>query len=289
MALDLLLESIATGLLIGGFYAALSVGLTISFGLIDIANVAHPAFIILGAYFALALSQTFGIDPIIAGLLLVAPFYVIGNALYLFYSNTFERRGESSLAGLVLFFGLLILLEVGMATQFGVGLKALYSAYGSVAVSFGPLLLPLRFVYSFVAGVAAVIALELFLSRTFRGRAIRAVAQDAQAVSLMGAKPETIRLIAMGVSIATAGLAGGLVLAVGPISPYQDRLLIGRVFAVVVLGGSGSVVGALLGGIVLGISENIATIYLGAGWSLAVSAVILLLVLALRPSGILRR
>ena len=105
----------------------------------------------------------------------------------------------------------------------------------------------------------------------------------------MGAKPATVKLIATGVSMATAALAGGLILAVGPISPYQDRLLIGRVFAVVVLGGSGSVLGTLLGGILLGVSENITTIYLGAGWSLAVSAVILLAVLALRPSGILRR
>jgi len=289
LAFDLVLESIATGLLVGGFYAALSLGLTISLGLTDIANVAHPAFIFLGAYLALALSQAFHLDPIVSGMVLVLPFYFLGNALYLFYNRAFERRGESSLAGLVLFFGLLILLEVGMASEFGVGLKAIYSPYGSVALNIGPLSLPLRFVYSFVAGVAAVVLLQLFLTKTFQGRAIRAVAQDAQALSLMGAKPATVKLIATGVSMATAALAGGLILAVGPISPYQDRLLIGRVFAVVVLGGSGSVLGTLLGGILLGVSENITTIYLGAGWSLAVSAVILLAVLALRPSGILRR
>ena len=289
MALDLLIESIVTGLLVGGFYAALSVGLTISFGLTDIANVAHPAFIILGAYLALAISQALHLDPILSGLLLVVPFYFLGNVVYLFYNRSFERKGESSLAGLVLFFGVLILLEVGMATEFGVGLKALYSPYGTAALNFGDISLPLRFVYAFVAGTAAVVALQVFLSKTYQGRGIRAVAQDSQAVSLMGANPTSVKLVATGVAMATAALAGGLILAVGPISPYQDRLFIGRVFAVVVLGGSGSVVGSLLGGILLGVTENIATIYLGAGWSLAVSAVILIAVLALRPSGILRR
>lgn len=289
MAFDLLFESIVTGLLVGGFYAALSVGLSISFGLADIANVAHPAFILFGAYVSLALTQSLGIDPIIAGFVLVVPFYFLGNGLYLFYRGAFERRGESALSGLVLFFGLLILLEVGMQSEFGVGLKAVYTSYSASALNLGSLNLPLKFVYTALVGVALVVVLQLFLTKTFWGRGIRAVAQDAQALSLMGAKPDSIKLVATGVSIAAAAVAGGLVLAVGPISPYQDRLLIGRVFAVVILGGSGSVTGALLGGILLGVSENLATIYLGSGWSLAVSAVILLLVLALRPSGLLRR
>jgi branched-chain amino acid transport system permease protein len=289
LAFDLLFESIVTGLLVGGFYAALSVGLSISFGLADIANVAHPAFILFGAYVSLALTQFLGIDPIIAGFVLVVPFYFLGNALYLFYRGAFERRGESALSGLVLFFGLLILLEVGMQSEFGVGLKAVYTSYSASALNLGSLNLPLKFVYTALVGVALVVVLQLFLTKTFWGRGIRAVAQDAQALSLMGAKPDSIKLVATGVSIAAAAVAGGLVLAVGPISPYQDRLLIGRVFAVVILGGSGSVTGALLGGILLGVSENLATIYLGSGWSLAVSAVILLLVLALRPSGLLRR
>jgi branched-chain amino acid transport system permease protein len=289
LAFDLLFESIVTGLLVGGFYAALSVGLSISFGLADIANVAHPAFILFGAYISLALTQSLGIDPIVAGIVLAVPFYFLGNGLYLFYRGAFERRGESALSGLVLFFGLLILLEVGMQSEFGVGLKAVYTAYSASALNIGSLNLPLKFVYSALVGVALVITLQVFLTKTFWGRGIRAVAQDAQALSLMGARPDSIKLVATGVSIAAAAVAGGLVLAVGPISPYQDRLLIGRVFAVVILGGSGSITGALLGGILLGVSENLATIYLGSGWSLAVSAVILLLVLALRPSGLLRR
>jgi branched-chain amino acid transport system permease protein len=289
LAFDLLFESIVTGLLVGGFYAALSVGLSISFGLADIANVAHPAFILFGAYVSLALTQFLGIDPIIAGFVLVVPFYFLGNGLYLFYRGAFERRGESALSGLVLFFGLLILLEVGMQSEFGVGLKAVYTSYSASALSLGSLNLPLKFVYTALVGVALVVVLQLFLTKTFWGRGIRAVAQDAEALSLMGARPDSIKLVATGVSIAAAAVAGGLVLAVGPISPYQDRLLIGRVFAVVILGGSGSITGALLGGILLGVSENLATIYLGSGWSLAVSAVILLLVLALRPSGLLRR
>lgn len=289
MAFDLLFESIVTGLLVGGFYAALSVGLSISFGLADIANVAHPAFILFGAYVSLALTQSFGIDPIVAGIVLAVPFFFLGNGLYLFYRGAFERRGESALSGLVLFFGLLILLEVGMQSEFGVGLKAVYTTYSASALSLGPLNLPLKFVYSALVGVGLVVVLQVFLTKTFWGRGIRAVAQDAQALSLMGARPDSIKLVAVGVSIAAAAVAGGLVLAVGPINPYQDRLLIGRVFAVVILGGSGSITGALLGGILLGVSENLATIYLGSGWSLAVSAVILLLVLALRPSGLLRR
>ena len=152
-----------------------------------IANVAHPAFIFLGAYLALALSQALHLDPIVSGMVLVLPFYFLGNALYLFYNRAFERRGESSLAGLVLFFGLLILLEVGMASEFGVGLKAIYSPYGSVALNIGPLSLPLRFVYSFVAGVAAVVLLEKLWARGETVARLAGVASIGLAVALIWA------------------------------------------------------------------------------------------------------
>src|SRR5215510_15292474 len=114
LSLDLLLNAIVAGVLLGGFYAAVSLGISVTFGLLDVVNIAHPVFVILGAYTAFSLNSAWGLDPLLAGLLFVPAFFAVGVAVYQVYYVSFERKGESPLRGLVFFFGLLFIIEVAL-------------------------------------------------------------------------------------------------------------------------------------------------------------------------------
>ena len=140
-----------------------------------------------------------------------------------------------------------------------------------------------------VVGAGMTLALSLFLAKTFYGRAIMGVSQDSLAIRLMGADPIRIKAIAFGLGIATASLAGALLIMIAPVEPSSGREYIGRVFAITVLGGMGSVGGTLLGAVILGVVESITSTFYGPSWSPAVSFGILLLALAVRPSGLLGR
>src|SRR5438034_7019443 len=125
----LLANAVIAGLLLGGFYAAMSVGISISFGILDIVNIAHPAFIILGSYIAYIVNANFGIDPILVSLIMLPAFYVLGGAVYQVYYASFERRGQEALRGLAFFFGLLFLHEVGLILVFGVDYRYVEAIY----------------------------------------------------------------------------------------------------------------------------------------------------------------
>ena len=120
ISLDLLLSAVVAGILLGGFYAAVSIGISISFGMLDIVNIAHPAFIILGAYAAYIVNSTFGLDPILTAIIMLPVFYLLGAGVYQVYYAVFERRGDEALRGLAFFFGLLFIIEVGLVLVFGV-------------------------------------------------------------------------------------------------------------------------------------------------------------------------
>jgi len=289
MAADLLINSFFSGILLGGFYALVTLGLTISFGLTEIVNVAHPTFILLAGYAVFALNQLAGIDPVIGGFLLFPVFFVLGYALYIFYNRTFEVRGESSLTGLVFFFGLLIVIESLILLRYGVDFVAIYTPYTMESFHIGVVTVPYRLLYPFLTAMAIVIIYHFLFSKTFIGIAIRAVAQDIIAASLMGVKPRRVKAIAFGFSLASTAIAGGLLISIQPLTPFADRVFIGRSFAVAVLGGMGSFVGALAGGIILGLAENLTSALVSTGWSMAVSFAILIAVLLIKPSGLFRR
>src|SRR6185437_14030820 len=156
----------------GGFYAAVTVGVSISFGMLDIVNIAHPAFIILGSYIAYIVNTHFGIDPILVSLIVAPAFYALGAAVYQIYHLAFERRGDESLRGLAFFFGLLFITEVALILMFGVDYRFVDATYVGTTLHYGPIDLPLRMLVPFVCSIALLIGLQLFLSRTFIGRAI---------------------------------------------------------------------------------------------------------------------
>jgi branched-chain amino acid transport system permease protein len=285
----LVLNAVIAGLLLGGFYAAVSVGVSISFGMLDVVNIAHPAFIILGSYAAYIVNDRLGLDPILASLALSPLFFLLGMAIYRVYYLCFERRGQESLRGLAFFFGILFITEVALILVFGVDYRMARAAYSETTWRLGPVDFPLRLVVPFLVSLAMVIGIEIFLTRTFFGRAVLAVAQDALALRLMGVDTLRVKERAFALSIATAGVAGAFLIVIQPVQPAIGREYIGLVFAVCVLGGMGSIRGTLAGAFILGLAESFTSTFAGPSWAPAVSFGILLATLAFRPSGLFGR
>jgi len=312
MSLDyLLLNAIVAGLLLGGFYAAVTVGISISFGMLDVVNIAHPAFIILGSYIAYIVNSTLGLDPILTAIIVLPAFYLLGQGVYQVFYLSFEKRGEEALRGLAFFFGLLFVTEVVLILVFGVDYRYVQASYigptwriGFVDLPSGMLVpclaldasqpcrgidLPLRMLVPCVVALLLVASLHLVLTRTFLGRAIMAVAQDQQALRLLSVDPIRIKRIAFGISIGTAALAGACLIVIQPVEPSVGREFIGRIFAICVLGGMGSLPGTVIAAMLLGIIESFTATYYGPSWAPAVAFGFLLITLAVRPAGLLGR
>ena len=287
--LNLLGNALVSGLLLGGFYAAVTVGVSISFGMLDIVNIAHPAFIILGSYIAYIANSTLGMDPILASILGMPAFYLLGMAIYHIYDVSFERRGDNGLRGLAFFFGILFITEVTLVLVFGVDYRLVEASYIGVSIHLGPIDLPLRLLVPFGISLVLMGGLHLYMSRTFIGRAIQAVAQDPLALRLMAADPSKIKRIAFGLSLATPSIGGAILIIIQPVEPSIGRDYIGRIFAICVMGGLGSFAGSLVAAMALGIMESITSTFFGPSWSPAVSFGFLLLTLAFRPSGLFGR
>jgi len=288
-SLDLFTNAVAAGILLGGFYAAVAIGLAITFGQLDIVNIAHPAFVIVGSYIAWILNSRFGLDPVLVGLLASPLFFLVGVAVYRVYYAAFERTGQESLSGLAFFFGVMFIIEVGLILVYGVDYRLVSASYLGKNIDIGFLGLPLRLVVPFVVASAMTAAVYFYLARTFMGRAILAVAQDHLALQLMGADPVKIKQFAFGLALATTAVAGSLLIMIGPVEPSQGRIYIGRAFAIVVLGGMGSINGMLLAALILGVVESLVSTFVGPSWAPAVAFGVLLLTLAVRPSGLFGR
>jgi branched-chain amino acid transport system permease protein len=262
---ELLYEAVIFGLLLGCFYAAVSLGLSVAFGLLDVPHVAHPALLIVGSYGAY-LMGTWGFDPLLSGLLLMPVFFAFGMLLYRFYYETFESRGSAAgVNGLAFFFGIAFIVEVLLVVAFGVDQRAAEAEYIGASLRLGELRIP------------------------FVGRAIKAVGQDEGALRLMGADPVKIKQLAFGIATSVNALAGAMLIIVSPVEPTMDRIYIGRTFCVVVLAGMGSMSGTLVAGLVLGVAESIVLTLFGASWATAVAFGLLLLMLGIRPQGLFGR
>ena len=286
---DLVLNALVAGLLLGGFYAAVTIGISISFGILDIVNIAHPAFIILGSYIAYIVNARFGVDPIAVSVVMLPAFYALGALVYQVYYASFERFGQESLRGLTFFFGLLFVTEVTLILVFGVDYRYVEASYIGPSLHFGVIDLPLRMLVPCLVALLLVAGLQLFLSLTFIGRAIMAVAQDQLALQLMAASPRRIKRIAFAISIATTSIAGALLIVIQPVEPSVGREYIGRVFAICVLGGLGSLPGTLIAAMLLGVVESFTSTFFGPSWAPAVAFGFLLVTLALRPAGLFGR
>ena len=289
-SIELLRDAVVLGVLLGCFYAAVSIGLSISFGLLDVPQVAHPAFLVLASYGVYLLNDSYDIDPIVAGVMIAPLFFLLGVITYRIYYETFERRGsDAGVRGIAFFFGVAFIIEVLIILLFGVDQRSVSASYIGKAWQIGDLRIPIRQLVAFAVALGLTVLLATYLSKTFMGRAIRAVAQDEEGLRLMGANPVRIKQFAFGIATAVLGVAGALLIIIAPVEPTLDRVYIGRTFCVVVMAGLGSISGTLIAAIILGVSESIVLTMFGASWAPAISFALLLGVLAVRPQGLLGR
>lgn len=273
------------GLLLGGIYGLAASGLSLMWGVMKVINVAHGEFIMLGAYIAYWLYWILGIHPLISALVAFPLGYVLGLVIYKLVIEKVLGSGE--LLTLIATFGIAI-VTVNLATVAWTGdIRSVPEVLP--ILSFGSTRLSVSRVLAFLAALSFALALWVFLTRTYYGKAIRAVSQDHFAARVVGVNISKVSLMTFGIGLALAMSTGSLiVLPVPSVTPYIGELYILISFSIVVLGGIGSVLGSLVGGLIMGVAETYVSFF-NPALSPVVSFTVLILVLLLRPEGVFGR
>jgi branched-chain amino acid transport system permease protein len=283
--MDLLGQILINGVLLGGLYAVMALGLALVWGVLNIVNLAHGAFIMLGAYLSWHLYTYLGIDPFLGLPLTAIVMFVVGYALQRGLLNLVVRAPMFNT--LLITFGLEVVLTYLAHLSFSADFRTINPPYAGNSIALGPVVIPLARLMAF--GVAAVltVGMWLFLLHSKLGRAIRATAQNLVAARLYGVEPRHLYAVTFGIGIGLAGAAGGLYGTVSQINPYIGATLTAKCFAIAIIGGLDNPLGVLVGGLVLGIIESLTVLYVGATFGDVASFGVLVLVLILRPSGLL--
>jgi branched-chain amino acid transport system permease protein len=286
MLLEILANALVTGVLLGSIYAALALGLAVTFGILHIPNVAHPVLVVLGAYVAAAANAA-GWDPLLAALAAAVPFYLLGAAFYQLYARVFERRGDpDTMQALTLFFGVSLVVETLLLLRFGTDHQTVDVDYVGQSLRLGLIAMPYRLLVPAAVTPVLILGLWLYLRHSYAGIAIRAVAHDERALMVSGIDPVRIKRHAFGIAAVTALVAGAMLVITGPVDPFSGRLQIGRAFAIVVLAGMGSLPGTLIAALIIGVAESLVSAFINPSWSPGVAFTVLLATLALRPQGL---
>jgi branched-chain amino acid transport system permease protein len=282
--METFLNILISGILLGGIYSLVSIGLNLIFGVVRIVNFAQGEFVMLATYATYFCTAHLGINPYLAVFLVAPLMFLFGLAVQRIVLQPLQSEPMMQIFAT---FGLLILFENSvLALTRGEGFS-LSGAYSSVVISlFGLKASGVRVVV-FLAASGIALALMLFLQRTMPGKAIRAVIQDRQAARLMGINVERTYLLTFGLGTALAGVAGALLAPIYTLSPYIGENFILAAFAVVVLGGLGSVPGAYFGGLIVGLIESFAGYYIDPALKQAIWFIVFVAVLVVRPSGLM--
>jgi branched-chain amino acid transport system permease protein len=281
--MDDLLRVLVVGLMLGGIYGLVSLGLNLIFGVIRIVNFAHGELMMLGMYGAYLASSVLGLEPYVATLIVVPALFVVGVVVYRLVLQPLQSESSMQIFAT---FGLLIILQnVVLALTRGEG-YSVPSKIASITFGLGEVRVTLSRLVIFAAVTGAAFALHLFLKHTLTGKSIRAVTQDRQAARLMGINVDRTFTITFGIGSALAGLAGVLLSPLYTLSPGIGGNFILAAFAVVVLGGLGSVAGAYFGGLIVGLVEAFAGYYIDPELKQAIWFLIFLAVLVVRPTGL---
>ena len=272
------------GLLMGGIYTLVASGLTLIYGVLHIINFAHGSMLMLamfGVYFLLTLA---GVDPYVALLVMVPGMYLLGYVLYRFLIGKLSLGRDENI--LLITLGLSILIENLALLFFKGDSRTISLPYSDQMIEMGPLLLALPKVVSFVAAMVLCGMLGLFITRTDTGKAIRAVAKERLGARLVGIDVDKIFAVSFGIGLATLGAAACLLMPIFYVSPTSGHVFVIVAFTVVVLGGMGSFLGAVIGGLIVGLTESFGGLFLGESLGQIGTSLIFILILLFRPSGL---
>jgi branched-chain amino acid transport system permease protein len=272
------------GLLIGGIYTLVASGLTLIYGVLHIINFAHGSMLMLAMFGVYYLLMKLGIDPYMSLLIMIPAMYLLGYLLYKLLIGRLAQGKDENI--LLITLGLSILIE-NLALMFFKGdTRTISVSYSDTMVELGPTLVSLPKIISFGAAMALCAALGLFIQRTDTGKAIRAVAKERVGARLVGIDVERVFAISFGIGLATLGAAACLLMPIFYVSPTTGHVFVMVAFTVVVLGGMGSFLGAVIGGLIVGLTESFGGLFLGESLGQIGISLIFILILLFRPSGL---
>jgi branched-chain amino acid transport system permease protein len=282
-----LLQAIIDGLMLGGVYAVISIGLTLVFGVIGIVNFAQSQFLMVGMYVAYFAWAYLGLDPLLGSLLSFTLVFALGYAVQ--HSLIRKVLKAPEVAQIFLTVGILIVLENLALVAFGSEFKSVQTPYQNEAIEVFDLLISLPYAIAFGASVLAGLAVWWLLAKTWWGRSVRATAQDPMAARLMGIDPDKIYRLAFGLGVGLTAFGGAIILPYLTVSPSIGEQFGVLMFTVVVLGGLGNVLGAVVGGLAVGVIQSLSGLLLPLQLQNMVLFSVFILTLALRPEGLLRK
>ena len=278
-SLTLLGQSVVSGLLMGGVYALLALGLSLSWGLLRLVNLGHFALAFLGAYLTYQLGTVHKLEPWLSVLVIVPLFFAIGVALHV----VFVRFRVSEFTSLLVTFGFTVIVESLIQWRWTADFRRYETAYATASVRVGPLFVPGLELAACLTAALLALATWAWLRFTYVGKALRASAEDPAMAAAFGVNHRAQALLLSGVSAAYAGIAGGYVALIATLAPSQIWAWIGVVFAVVIIGGLANPIGALGAGLLIGVSESVTMAVAAPAWAPLVSFSVLILLLIARP------
>ena len=280
----LLIQTLILGVFVGGVYALMASGLTLIFGVMRIINVAHGVFLILAAYITYELFQVFGIDPILSIFITIPVFFLLGWVVQRFILSRIENPDQTSV---LVTFALAIVMEGLMGYIFQTNMRSVTPSYSTAAITIATYRLPVTRMVGFVTALVVLLILYFILQRTNFGRAIRATIQDPHAAQLVGVNISAISAFTFGLGVATAAAGGSLLSIIYSFNPASQGDWVAKTLSIIVLGGMGSLPGALLAALILGIMEQMTSIVITLYWSPIVFYIFLFFTLIVRPQGLM--
>jgi len=277
-------QAVVNGLLIGGIYALVSIGVSLIFGVVKIVNFAQGEFVMIGMYISFVLATSFGIDPLFSLAVSMPTLFVVGVLLQHFLIRRVLGLGD--MPQIFLTFAVSLLLLNLALLFFTANYRTVQTPYSDTAIQIGGIYVALAKLIAFIVAMLLSVLLWLFLHATDLGKAMRAAAQNREVAMLMGINPDRVFCVAVGVALALAGAAGSLLMAFYPAYPMVGQVFVLMAFVAVVLGTLGNISGALIASLMMGVAESLGIQFVGADSGLIVVFVMLLLTLAVRPSGL---
>lgn len=285
--MDLLVQVLINGILLGGFYAIMAFGLALVWGVLNIVNLAHGAFIMLGAYLSWYLYNYAGIDPFLGLPLCAVIMFALGYGVQRGLLNLVVRAPMFNT--LLITFGIEVVITYLAQLVFSADFRTINPPYAGDNISLGSIVIPDVQLFVFGAAIVLTLAMWVFLLRTKLGRAIRATSQNLVAARLYGVEPRHLYAVTFGIGIGLAGAAGVLYGVISQVNPYIGASLTAKSFAVSIIGGLENPLGVIVGGLALGLIESLAVLYVGATFGDVATFGVLVLVLIVRPTGLLGR
>ena len=285
MTFNVLMQAIISGVLVGGVYALIGIGLTIIFGVMRVINFAHGELMMVGMYMTYFLFTLAGIDPFVSIVITIPLMFVFGGILQKVFIN--RIIGTLPQNQILLTIGLGLIMSNSIMLAFTSDYKILTTSYSSSSVSIAGISVSEPLAISFLITVVITAFLYWFLMKTDTGQAIRATAQDREAAQLMGINVKRMSILAFGLGASLAGTAGALISPTYYIFPQVGSAFTLKAFVITVLGGMGSIVGATLGGIIIGVVESVGAVTISSDWKDVLVFAIFLLVLLVKPSGLM--